>query len=240
MEPPASRPASKKEPRLGPNSLRYPDPLAHRVAIPPRPCPRFRRAGRRAPECPARPQRRGGQKEAQAQGQEVQVTEEKMRCQCVAVQSDPQHCGSCGHECAAGESCQSGVCTIVSCPTGQHDCGNQGCRQCCANSHCGSSQHCDLTSGACVCLSQLHTCNDPYVCWSCCTDAHCRAYHKAPEDGFICTVQHACVCQAGSECMKADLSGYFCADLQNDHDNCGECGFNCQSWNCIDGTCTSP
>jgi hypothetical protein len=160
---------------------------------------------------------------------------------CVDLTTDRANCGRCGHGCADGEACRGGVCGAATCPTGQHDCGAQGCRQCCINSHCGSSQNCIQESGTCACWNQLHTCgDDPYVCWSCCTDGHCRPYGRAPEDGFICTVQHACVCQAGSECTKADQSGYFCADLQNDDENCGECGIPCGSWTCRDGMCTPP
>jgi hypothetical protein len=159
---------------------------------------------------------------------------------CVDLTTDRAHCGSCGQSCAVGETCQSGTCAILTCPAGQRDCGAQGCRQCCTNSHCGSFQNCLQESGTCVCANHTQVCGDPYVCWSCCTDEHCRPYGRAPEDGFICTQQHACVCQSGSTCTKSDQSGYFCADLQNDDENCGECGFNCQSWDCVDGTCTPP
>lgn len=159
---------------------------------------------------------------------------------CVNLTTDRANCGACGQGCAAGATCQGGNCLTTSCPSGQHDCGAKGCRQCCADSHCGSFQQCDVATGTCACANHTHTCDDPYVCWSCCNDEHCRAYGRAPEDGFICTMQHACVCQSGSICTKSDQSGYFCADLQNDDENCGECGFNCQNWTCIAGTCTPP
>lgn len=163
------------------------------------------------------------------------------RCRaCVDLASDRANCGICGHSCAAGETCQSRICVATSCPSGQHDCGVNGCRQCCANSHCGSFQHCDLLTGTCVCANHTQVCDDPYVCWSCCSDEHCRAYGRAPEDGFVCTVQHACVCQSGSLCTKSDQSGYFCANLQDDDANCGECGVDCQNWHCVAGACTPP
>ncbi len=30
---------------------------------------------------------------------------------CASIQTDPKSCGACGHACAAGEACQSGICT---------------------------------------------------------------------------------------------------------------------------------
>jgi len=39
---------------------------------------------------------------------------------CVDLQSNNANCGTCGHACSGGKTCQSGACA---CPTGQTDCG---------------------------------------------------------------------------------------------------------------------
>lgn len=158
-----------------------------------------------------------------------------------------------GDPCASG-TCQSGVCSpTTDCSatpcSGGRECQEDGscqcppskphtapdqncdfmCHECCIDSHCTGGRHCDIDQGGiCVCPGKLHDCEGNGVCWTCCTDQHCAAYGQAPGDGFICTVQHACRCQAGtSACRKGDGTGEFCADLQSDESNCGECGHPC-------------
>lgn len=56
----------------------------------------------------------GGGSDAAVIGEVPPCGEEQVRCDgaCVAVQSDPHHCGACGHTCLGG-ACEGGVCREV-------------------------------------------------------------------------------------------------------------------------------
>ncbi|RLB57929.1 MAG: hypothetical protein DRI34_06375, partial [Deltaproteobacteria bacterium] len=56
---------------------------------------------------------------------------------------DVNNCGSCGHACAAGESCRQGTC-VSGCPDGLTDCGGECVDLGSDASHCGS---CDNACG---------------------------------------------------------------------------------------------
>jgi hypothetical protein len=152
---------------------------------------------------------------------------------------------ACTPACTGGKACQAnGTCA---CPPNKphvepdQNC-DSTCRECCIDSHCNPGRHCDnALGGVCVCPNQQHDCDGDGVCWSCCTDQDCAAYGQAPADGFICTAQRACRCTAGtSACRKAGGIGEFCADLQADELNCGECGHPCGGLEprCAAGVCS--
>jgi hypothetical protein len=65
----------------------------------------------------------------------------------VNLNTSNANCGSCGHACAAGTSCQNGTCVVTSCPSGQRLCGatcipSTGC---CTASECGGVTNGDAT-----------------------------------------------------------------------------------------------
>lgn len=83
---------------------------------------------------------------------------------CTDVRSNPQHCGSCGHACPAGQSCSNGACV---CPPGRTNCGG-ACVTCPVNGQCSGT--------SCVCVDPTPTnCNgtctslqdDPNNCGAC-------------------------------------------------------------------------
>jgi hypothetical protein len=189
-----------------------------------------------------------------------EVADAKKKCSCKGKTCGCKgKCGTCGPNesctkgqcvpngctpaCEGGMECQTnGTCA---CPAGKPHFCNGSCRECCTEADCGSAfagKTCDHNNGSvCVCSHEHNQdCGDG-ICWPCCTSDHCEAYHRSSADGYICNVNHACVCQDGtSECLKPDQSGYYCADTNNDEQNCGSCGFTCDGWTCNRGRCLPP
>ncbi len=147
-----------------------------------------------------------------------------------------------GAACPSG-SCRGGACVAdTGCPVGRHLCpfDDTGlCRECCKNADCrGSNMICDFTAqgSTCRCPNNQQECNGDGVCWSCCSDQQCTVYGRNPADGFICTVDHACVCKGGTvECGKASGFGFYCANIVEDPQDCGACGIHCPV--CREGMC---
>lgn len=134
-------------------------------------------------------------------------------CECINLQTDPNHCGACDNVCAAGESCIDGVCLE---DNGSHcndvggagecmwddDCsvdyvctpgctcmpreGMEGC-ECTSDGDCESPHHCIM----CKCQSDFPWC----AMNSCHTDEQCLA------DGEICT-------GVGGQCVMDDRYDY--------------------------------
>jgi hypothetical protein len=84
---------------------------------------------------------------------------------CVDVATDPAHCGTCDHACAAGEICNAGACA---CPPGQVPCGGScvdtsadvtHCGDC--NTACPPGAACD--AGGCACGGSLQLCSGDCV-----------------------------------------------------------------------------
>jgi hypothetical protein len=149
---------------------------------------------------------------------------------------------ACTPACTGGRDCQgNGTCACPADKPVSETCGAlpDACRECCTAGDCVGDQDCRHDLGStCVCPADLHFCDN--LCWSCCKTEDCdRGRHFA--DGYICNVFHACVCQEGlSDCNQADGTGSFCANLQNDEFNCGQCGFKCGEWVCVNGGCVPP
>src|SRR5262249_295781 len=148
-----------------------------------------------------------------------------------------QNCKACGKICPDTADCVAGKCK---CQPGDTLCGDQCVDTDVDEAHCGA---CDQTciggtcdGGECVCPDGETNCGgtcanldqDPKHCGSCdvaCTDAEvCGVPDSgagggggAPAGGV-----HECVCPPDRE----DCSG-VCADLQTDHDHCGDCDTAC-------------
>ncbi|MEM6791539.1 MAG: hypothetical protein AAF715_28740 [Myxococcota bacterium] len=162
---------------------------------------------------------------------------------CVDWDTDPNNCGGCGVQCAAGDACVAGVCVCEECGTGScvdldtdpNNCGE--CGEICdpedicfsGNCTCPSSAGYDNCSGNCISLGS----DDPNNCGSCGTTC---------TGGKVCTggsvdpfVASSCECPTG----ETDCSG-TCVDLSsNDPLNCGACGNDCSADSGSDGTCSS-
>jgi hypothetical protein len=147
---------------------------------------------------------------------------------CVAVQSDPRNCGSCGHECATGESCASGQCRGgEKCPTGLTRCGGD-----CVNTQT-DEQHCGGCDNACA---NGQTCSGGECATSTCgpgqrdcggglciekdTDACCNQADCGGSGGdLVCNAAHRCVCDPSG--LKADWG--ICQRFDNGAGMCGPC-----------------
>ncbi|MBI5514748.1 MAG: hypothetical protein HY909_13315, partial [Deltaproteobacteria bacterium] len=171
---------------------------------------------------------------------------------CASVMTDSLNCGACGRRCADSERCMAGACQTV-CPAGQQACtsgadGGQGGAVCALLStdrnHCGTcGRRCGpgevCSTGACQtsCAMGLETCAamdgtracanvslDPRNCGRC---------------GNVCSPGETCdmgmcrtSCPAGqTACAPSGMDGGagFCANLQEDRNNCGACGTACMA-----------
>ncbi len=150
---------------------------------------------------------------------------------CLDVASDPQNCGGCGQNCAAGQTCVEGSC--VSGVSATTCTGDGGC-----NLPDGGSGLC--CSGACV---------DPI------SDlANCGACGFTCFAGATCSAQ-GCVAPSCSEafdnarCLPADAGVGICCggsciawnpDFFWDPANCGGCGYTCPAGtNCSVASCAA-
>ena len=134
---------------------------------------------------------------------------------CKNTTSDPTNCGTCGHVCAAGETCVSGACTCGShgdCPAGQSCCGGMCVNEQTDTQNCGACGHaCSAGQGCCsgTCTNLTTTSN----CGTC---------------GTTCSGTTPACCSGA------------CKDLSNDANNCGQCGHTCSSGQtCQNGTCVT-
>jgi hypothetical protein len=157
--------------------------------------------------------------------------------QCVALSSDPSHCGACDVVCPAGSPCQNGSCVCAA--------GLLACAGTCTDvttdpSHCG---RCGATCGAgatcqngeCLCSSGLSACEGS------CVDPQSAASHCGG-CGQACSPSTVCLAgQCSDGCGSLSQCGSSCVDLGTDLLNCGSCGAACPSGlSCVAGTCACP
>lgn len=170
------------------------------------------------------------------------LTADGVACKGGTCQQGTCVAGDCTPACTGGRVCQAnGMCV---CPPDKpyaapHPFCDDTCRACCTSADCPDRNfmNCDHAHGSvCVCPDNTtRQCTPTGPCLTCCQDDDCIFVHRDPGDGFICSVQNACICAEGlSECLKADASGYYCADLLHDGANCGFCGRACT---CSNGQC---
>ena len=151
---------------------------------------------------------------------------------CVDLQSDPDNCGSCGTGCPSGKSCQSGqcLCTHTTCPPGTSQ-DPATCQCLCPPGQTSCPTGCvDLQSDDANCGACGTVCPSGQSCQSgqcLCTPVTCPS--GATQDPITCQ----CPCPNG----QSDCNG-ACVDLQNDANNCGSCGHQCQT--CKAGQCFCP
>jgi hypothetical protein len=167
--------------------------------------------------------------------------------------TDSRHCGTCGHRCKSGESCEAGVC-IASCEEGLADCdGNaaNGCETVLADSdqHCGE---CDkpctgatfCQEGACVegCREGLGNC-DGNAANGCETlfassHEHCSGCDLPCGDAQYCAESSCTDCEAQRGDCDLDGSNGCESNLLTSQEHCGSCGNGCDSgYSCDAGSC---
>lgn len=143
--------------------------------------------------------------------------------------SDPNNCGSIGHQCGGSQACSSGTCVNVNLQSDSNNCGAVG-------NKCGSGQTC--SSGTCT--GSINTSNDPNNCGSvghrCIAGSEC---HSGTCTGVIGdTCQSDANCNSGYSCNTSTHTCQSGTNLSNDPNNCGAVGAVCSNgYNCINGSC---
>ena len=141
----------------------------------------------------------------------------------VNVMSDPDNCGACGKQCAAGQPCLAGRC---GCPTGKSPCPGFG-----GVIECVDTNFDDFNCGGCGIICSGDT--PPGGC----TKNPYNTYYGC--GGGTCTQLK---CGGSSADCNQDLPTLGCAsdgcevdDLRTDRNNCGGCGIKCKpEEQCID------
>ena len=137
---------------------------------------------------------------------------------CVDEQTDPNNCGRCNNECLPGEKCVGGAC--------------QGSTTC-MGLPCAAPDTCCQQENLSSCVD---TQTDPNNCGGC---------FRACPPGATC-VGGNCAntgCMGGPPCTGTDSTCCpgGCVDVQNDPNNCSECGFQCAMGDtCQNGNCVAP
>lgn len=145
----------------------------------------------------------------EANGPSCDSTELLCSGHCADLQTDTENCGKCGVLCPAAQACVKGACS-TQCPAGNSMCSGDG------------------GGGKCLNLK-----TDNKNCGKC---------------GFACPSGQICFAGACSGTCGDSKSGQvvcggdggptYCANLQNDNQNCGACGTSCPSEQvCVNGSC---
>jgi len=156
---------------------------------------------------------------------------------CHDTMSDPAHCGSCTHACAAGQICAQGTCQAASssCMAPQTLCAG-ACVDLNSTAHCGS---CDkacvtgqtCTAGTCQCPGTQTACNGACIDTQSNND-HCGGCSQPCATGATCNAG-TCGCAAGQL-----LCSGACIDVTQSEANCGACGKACTTGQtCSGGAC---
>lgn len=168
---------------------------------------------------------------------------------CVDTTSDPANCGACGEFCAGAcisGACDCGVleeCELAAWRGGGSVCTDtdfdaENCGDC--NIVCLADQYC--AAGACACRPGWIDC--PAGGWLDCTNADtnpraCGACGVSCGDEVCVDGACAADCPAEDERCELGWAPDYCADLDNDVENCGACANPCQVDDlCVEGECT--
>lgn len=188
---------------------------------------------------------------------------------CTVIARDTQNCGACGKACAATELCSAGTCVPAAggCTMGTTKCGTEcvdtktddrNCGMC--GTKCGANKVC--MAGACADNCAMGTTKCGNSCVDQQTDrTNCGGCGTTCKDGEICSAGKCAIsCQQGlTKCSApvadggvadaaadasgdggAQFTGDYCANLQTDNANCGQCGNACGfGKKCIAGQCSS-
>ncbi len=163
---------------------------------------------------------------------------------CVDTNTDNTNCGLCGFACAAGQSCQVGVCRRT-CVSGQSLCGDVCATLDSDPANCGGCGNTCPTGQMCVAGACALTCSAPRtVCTTAagvmnCVDtltdgANCGLC------GLACATGQSCVagmCRLGCPAGQTACGG-ACVDTNTSNANCGGCGLPCATGqSCAAGMC---
>ncbi|MFO7179972.1 MAG: hypothetical protein DIU78_014835 [Pseudomonadota bacterium] len=178
--------------------------------------------------------------------------QERCAGECVTLENDPEHCGSCGNACDADEVCSAGECQL--------DCvgGTTACDRSCVDTDldpdncgacgntCGEGLVCSRGDCKSACARGLTFCDGNGAATGRCTDTrrdreNCGKCGKACDAGYVCNNGRCALsCQAGL--VNCDGT---CIDPLRDNDHCGasrDCadpGVACPSGTvCSAGTCS--
>lgn len=155
-------------------------------------------------------------------GGSAECTGEKVCCgaSCKNLDTDPTNCGSCGNQCAQGETCKQGVCE---CSPGVQC----GANEACCSGSCYNTQTDDNNCGGCgITCQNGNTCNN----------GTCNCNGDVCSGGMFPGQDPIC-CGDGCVVYNTDLGD---PDLISGIQNCGSCGNHCGPMvMCLMGACSS-
>jgi len=176
------------------------------------------------------------------------------------LNADPDHCGTCGKQCAAFETCMNGQCATNPCDPGKGDCDNDPSNGC--ETDLGTLSDCGFCGDACNFPNASGTCEMGTCTFGACAMGFddcdnnpangCEADLGAPENCGAC----GNMCPAGpnstATCMGGTC-GIMCAAGFGDCDgnamngcetnlgtsvsDCGACGHACSNTNAVNVAC---
>ncbi|RJS23373.1 hypothetical protein DRW03_13415 [Corallococcus sp. H22C18031201] len=158
---------------------------------------------------------------------------------CVAIASDPAHCGGCDTVCATGESCVLGVC-LAPCSSRETLCGMACVDTASDAANCGGCDTECATGESCVQGVCLVPCSwGETLCGVACVDTASDAAHCGGCD-TECAMGESCVqgvCSAACSTSETRC-GAACVNTTSDSANCGACGVACSAGqSCVSGSC---
>jgi hypothetical protein len=141
---------------------------------------------------------------------------------CVNINTDVDHCGRCGNDCAAGPRPQGDSCSNGNCRCGPN------------REQCAPGQWCtgvlNPEEGSCGCANLMEDEEHCGNCWTQCdTNETCQSGTcRCGSGGSNCRGQPNNFCCGGSSCVN----------LVSDENNCGTCGNRCRPGEqCQNGQC---
>jgi len=153
---------------------------------------------------------------------------------CVDLDTDSDHCGTCDNACDGDRACEKGVCE---CQAPLIECDGKCVDPASDDAHCGGCDRACPAASACAESECLCLAGNAAVCDGACVDVESDA-SRCGDCDTQCPAFATCAAR-GCECADSlELCDGACVDLQSDADHCGTCEIDCSEGEvCLEGHC---